>query len=328
MTRPEFWDRREQAQAIIEQVRTARNVLDPFRRVQAMVDDLVVLLEFAESEGDSGESLREAGDLWETLGSALDKLELASFLSGRMDGNSAVLSVSAGAGGTESCDWCNMLLRMYTHWMDRRGFTYETIDMQVGDEAGIRGVTLLVSGEFAYGYLKAEKGVHRLVRISPFDANKRRHTSFAAVDVVPEIDDDIQIEINEGDLRVDTYRSSGAGGQHVNRTDSAIRLTHLATGIVVACQAERSQHKNRATAMRVLRARLYEHEEQKRRQAHAAEFGAKTDNSWGNQIRSYVLQPYQMVKDLRTDVETSNVNAVLDGDLDAFIEAYLRQKKD
>lgn len=328
MTRPEFWDRREQAQATIEQVRAARNVLDPFRRVQAMVDDLVVLLEFAASEGDAAESLREASDLWEKLVPALDRLELASFLSGHMDGSSAIFSVSAGAGGTESCDWCSMLLRMYTHWLDRRGFTYEIVDMQAGDEAGLRGVTLLVSGEFAYGYLKAEKGVHRLVRISPFDANKRRHTSFAAVDVVPEIDDDIKIEINEGDLRVDTYRSSGAGGQHVNRTDSAIRLTHLATGIVVACQAERSQHKNRATAMRILRARLYEHEEQRRRQAHAAEFGAKTDNSWGNQIRSYVLQPYQMVKDLRTDVETSNVNAVLDGDLDAFIEAYLRQKKD
>ena len=328
MTRPDFWDRREQAQSIIEQVRAARNILDPFRRVQAMVDDLVVLLEFAESEGEAGESVREGAELWERLAPALDKLELASFLSGRMDGSSAIFSVSAGAGGTESCDWCNMLFRMYTHWMDRRGFTYELVDMQAGDEAGLRGVTLMVSGEFAYGYLKAEKGVHRLVRISPFDANKRRHTSFAAVDVVPEIDDNIQIEINEGDLRVDTYRSSGAGGQHVNRTDSAIRLTHLATGIVVACQAERSQHKNRATAMRILRARLYEHEEQKRRQAHAAEFGAKTDNSWGNQIRSYVLQPYQMVKDLRTDVETSNVNAVLDGDLDAFIEAYLRQKKD
>jgi peptide chain release factor 2 len=328
MTRPDFWDRREQAQSIIEQVRSARNVLDPFRRVQAMVDDLVVLLEFAEAEGEASDSVREGGELWERLGPALDKLELSSFLSGRMDGSNAIFAVSAGAGGTESCDWCNMLFRMYTHWMDRRGFTYEIIDMQAGDEAGLRGATLLVSGEFAYGYLKAEKGVHRLVRISPFDANKRRHTSFAAVDVVPEIDDNIQIEINEGDLRVDTYRSSGAGGQHVNRTDSAIRLTHLATGIVVACQAERSQHKNRATAMRVLRARLYEHEEQKRRQAHAAEFGAKTDNSWGNQIRSYVLQPYQMVKDLRTDVETSNVNAVLDGDLDAFIEAYLRQKKD
>jgi peptide chain release factor 2 len=328
MTRPDFWDRREQAQATIEQVRAARNVLDPFRRVQAMVDDLVVLLEFAEAEDEAGDSLREAGELWARLAPALDRLELTSFLSGRMDGSNAILSVTAGAGGTESCDWCNMLLRMYTHWLDRRGFKYETVDLQPGEEAGIRGVTLLVSGEFAFGYLKAEKGVHRLVRISPFDANKRRHTSFAAVEVVPEIDDDIEIEIKEGDLRVDTYRSSGAGGQHVNRTDSAIRLTHLATGIVVSCQAERSQHKNRSTAMRILRARLYELEERTRRQAHAAEFGAKTDNSWGNQIRSYVLQPYQMVKDLRTDVETSNVNAVLDGDLDAFIEAYLRQKKD
>jgi peptide chain release factor 2 len=327
MTRPDFWDRREQAQAVIGQVRAVRNVLDPYRRVQGMADDIGVLLEFAESEGEESAALREAADLWGTLNPALDTLEMTSFLSGRMDANNAIFSITAGAGGTESCDWCSMLLRMYTHWIERRGFTYDLLDIQPGDEAGTRNVTLLVHGDYAYGYMKAEKGVHRLVRISPFDANKRRHTSFAAVDVVPEVDDDIEIEINEGDLRVDTYRSSGAGGQHVNRTDSAIRLTHLSTGIVVACQAERSQHKNRATAMRILRARLYEHEEEKRRQAHAAEFGAKSDNSWGNQIRSYVLQPYQMVKDLRTEVETSNVNAVLDGDLDAFIEAFLRQKQ-
>ncbi len=327
MARPDFWDRRDEAQAVIAQVRANRAVLDPYRRVQAMVDDLAVLLEFAESEGEESASLREADELWARLAPALDALEMSSFLSGKMDPNNAIFSINAGAGGTESCDWCSMLLRMYTHWMDRRGFGYDVLDIQPGDEAGIRTVTLLVRGEYAYGYLKAEKGVHRLVRISPFDANKRRHTSFAAVDVVPEIDDSIEIDIKEGDLRVDTYRSSGAGGQHVNRTDSAVRLTHLPTGIVVACQAERSQHKNRATAMRILRARLYELEEARRREAHASEFGAKTDNSWGNQIRSYVLQPYQLVKDLRTDVETSNVQAVLDGDLDAFIEAFLKQKK-
>jgi len=328
MTRPDFWDRREQAQTVIGQVRAARNVLDPYRRVNGLVDDITVLLEFAESEGEDSDSLREADSLWERLAPALDTLEMTSFLSGKMDPNNAIFSINAGAGGTESCDWCSMLMRMYTHWMDRRGYTYDLLDIQPGDEAGTRNVTFLVHGDYAYGYMKAEKGVHRLVRISPFDANKRRHTSFAAVDVVPEVDDDIRIEINEGDLRVDTYRSSGAGGQHVNRTDSAVRLTHLPTGIVVACQAERSQHKNRSTAMRILRARLYEHEEELRRQAHAAQFGAKSDNSWGNQIRSYVLQPYQMVKDLRTEVETSNVNAVLDGALDPFIEAYLRRKKD
>ena len=326
MTRPDFWDRREQAQAIIEQVRACRNVLDPFRRVESMVDDVTVLLEFAESEGDESSSVQEGALLWEALGPALDRLELTSFLSGRMDGNNAIFSINAGAGGTESCDWCSMLLRMYTHWMDHRGFTYDIADMQPGDEAGTRSATLIVQGEFAYGYLKAEKGVHRLVRISPFDANKRRHTSFAAVDVVPEVDDTITIEINEDDLRIDTYRSSGAGGQYVNRTDSAVRMTHLPTGVVVSCQSERSQHKNRSTAMKMLRAKLYALEEEKRRAAHAAEFGNKSDNSWGNQIRSYVLQPYQLVKDLRTDVETSNVSAVLDGDLDAFIEAYLRQK--
>ena len=292
-----------------------------------MMDDMVVLLEFAEAEDDGGDSLPEAVALWDRLGPALDQLELSSFLSGKMDVNNAIFSVNAGAGGTESCDWCSMLMRMYTHWMDRHSFTYEIVDMQPGDEAGTRSVTLMVQGEFAYGYLKAEKGVHRLVRISPFDANKRRHTSFAAVDVVPEIDDTIDIEIREEDLRIDTYRSSGAGGQYVNRTDSAVRMTHLPTGVVVSCQSERSQHKNRSTAMKMLRAKLYALEEEKRRQEHAAQFGAKSDNSWGNQIRSYVLQPYQMVKDLRTDVETSNVNAVLDGDLDAFIEAYLRQKK-
>lgn len=328
MARPDFWDHRERAQQTVDQVRSLRNVLDPFRRVTAMMDDLAVLMEFAEAEGESSDSLGEAGLLWERLGPALDTLELSSFLSGKMDANNAYLSINAGAGGTESCDWCSMLMRMYTHWMDRRGFTYDIVDMQPGDEAGTRNVTMNVQGEFAYGYLKAEKGVHRLVRISPFDANKRRHTSFAAVDVIPEIDDTITIEIRDEDLRVDTYRSSGAGGQYVNRTDSAVRLTHLPTGAVVSCQSERSQHKNRSTAMKMLRAKLYALEEERRRQEHAAQFGAKSENAWGSQIRSYVLQPYQMVKDLRTEVETSNVSAVLDGDLDAFIEAYLRQKHD
>ncbi len=328
MADSEFWSNRERARETVAEVSALKNVLEPLSRVQAQVDDFGVLVELAEMEGEESEFLEESDTAWSALEEALDQLELVSFLSGRMDGKNAIFSVHAGAGGTESCDWANMLLRMYTHWFEKRGFSYDIIDMLPGEEAGTKSAMLIVRGEFAYGYLKAEKGVHRLVRISPFDSNKRRHTSFAAVDVVPEIDDDIEIEINEADLRVDTYRSSGAGGQHVNKTDSAVRLTHLPTNIVVTCQNERSQHKNRATAMKILKARLFELEEEKRRSAHDAEYGAKTDNAWGNQIRSYVLQPYQMVKDLRTDAETSNVNAVLDGGIDLFIEAYLRHKKD
>ncbi len=327
MATPNFWDRREEAQETVAEVSSLKNVLTPFAGVETSFGDFRVLHELAEMEGADSELLTEADDTSAELVQALDKLELVSFLSGRMDKNNAFLAVHAGAGGTESCDWANMLLRMYMHWVERRGFSYDLIDLQPGEEAGIKSATLFVTGEFASGYLRCERGVHRLVRISPFDANKRRHTSFAAVDVVPEVDEAIDIEINESDLRVDTYRASGAGGQHVNRTDSAVRVTHVPTGIVVTCQNERSQHKNRSTAMKVLRARLYEVEERKREEERAAEYGAKVDNAWGSQIRSYVLQPYQMVKDLRTDVETSNVNAVLDGDIDMFIEGYLRQDK-
>ena len=326
MTRQDFWDRRDKAQGVVTEVGAIRNVLNPFKEVESKVEDFLVLQELAEMDGPDSEMLAEADSTWADLSRDLDKLELVSFLSGRMDRNNAIFSVHAGAGGTESCDWANMLLRMYTRWIEHRGFRHELIDFQPGEEAGIKSATIIVSGELAHGHLKCERGVHRLVRISPFDANKRRHTSFAAVDVVPEIDESIDIEIDENDLRVDTYRSSGAGGQHVNKTDSAVRLTHLPTGTVVTCQNERSQHKNRATAMKVLRARLYEREQEKRRKERAAEYGEKVDNAWGSQIRSYVLQPYQMVKDLRTEVETSNVNAVLDGDIDMFIEAFLRQR--
>ena len=327
MAKPDFWDNREHAQSVVSEVSSLKGTLDPFSRLQQAVEEFSVLAELAAEEEDGSELLTEADASWKKLLRDLDRLELVSFFSGKMDRNNAFLSVHAGAGGTESCDWANMLLRMYTHWLEKRGMKYDTVDIQPGEEAGIKSATLLVSGEFATGYLKAERGVHRLVRISPFDANKRRHTSFAAVDVLPEIDEEIEIDISESDLRVDTYRASGAGGQHVNRTDSAVRLTHLPTGIVVTCQNERSQHKNRATAMKILKARLYELEEDKKREERAAEYGAKTDNAWGNQIRSYVLQPYQMVKDLRTDVQTGNVSAVLDGDIDDFIEAYLRQQK-
>ncbi len=324
MTRPDFWDSRESSQATVGEVRALKSVLEPFGRMEGRIEDFKVLAELAELEGEESSMYAEADQVWPQLTEELDRLELMSFLSGKMDANNAIMTIHAGAGGTESCDWCGILYRMYTRWLDKNGFTYEVADIQPGDEAGTKYVTLTISGEFAYGYLRAEKGVHRLVRISPFDANKRRHTSFASVDVLPEVDDDIDIVIADSDLRIDTFRASGAGGQHVNRTDSAVRLTHLETGIVVVCQSERSQHKNKANAMRILKARLYDLEDSKRRAEHAAESAAKGDNAWGNQIRSYVLQPYQLVKDLRTEVETSNVSAVLDGDIDLFINAYLR----
>lgn len=324
MGRPDFWDSRESSQATVSEVQGLKNVLEPFVRLESHVDDFKVLLELAEMEGEDSSMYAEAEEVWPRLTEELDRIELVSFLSGKMDGNNAIMSIHAGAGGTESCDWCGILYRMYTHWLNKQGFKYEIADIQPGDEAGTKNVTLTISGEFAYGYLRAEKGVHRLVRISPFDSNKRRHTSFASVDILPEVDDDIDIVIADGDLRIDTFRASGAGGQHVNRTDSAVRLTHLETGIVVTCQSERSQHKNKANAMRILKARLYDLEDSKRRAEHAAEAAAKGDNAWGNQIRSYVLQPYQLVKDLRTGVETSNVSAVLDGEIDLFIDAYLR----
>jgi peptide chain release factor 2 len=324
MTAPDFWNSREKAQELIAELRTCRNVVEPFRQISRRVDDFAALAELA-AEMEDADTFAEAERDWAVLEPDLDRLELVSFLSGKCDANNAYFTIHAGAGGTESCDWANMLLRMYRRWFERRGYKDEVMDITPGEEAGIKSVTLHVTGEFAYGYLKAERGIHRLVRISPFDSNARRHTSFASVDVIPELGDDIDIEIDEKDLRVDTFRSSGAGGQHVNTTDSAIRITHIPTNIIVSCQAERSQHKNRATAMKMLQARLYEREEESRRKEADAIRGEKTEMGWGNQIRSYVLHPYQMVKDLRTDVETGNTAAVLDGDLDRFVEAWLRE---
>ena len=253
------------------------------------------------------------------------KFEVQSLLSGKFDMNNAYLNLHAGAGGTESCDWADMLLRMYRRYCESHGFDVNVLDYLAGEEAGIKSVTFLVSGPYAYGYLKAERGVHRLVRISPFDSNKRRHTSFASLDVVAEIDDSVEITIDEKDLRVDTYRSGGAGGQHVNKTDSAVRLTHIPSGVVVACQAERSQHSNRERAMKMLMARLYEMEADKKRKEMEKYYGDKGEIAWGRQIRSYVLQPYMMVKDHRTEYEVGDAMRVLDGDLDGFIEAYLKQ---
>ncbi len=322
MAAPDFWDRKEAAQATVAALSAAKNIVEPYDKVHREVGELHELVELS---GDDDEMLRELSGMVKNLSRELEQLELVSFLSGELDHNNAYFSIHAGAGGTESCDWASMLMRMYRRYFERCGWKDEVIDLQPGEEAGIKSVTLKVYGEFAYGYLKAERGVHRLVRISPFDSNARRHTSFSSVDLIPELGDDIDVDLEEKDLRIDTYRSSGAGGQHVNTTDSAVRITHIPTGTVVCCQNERSQHKNRATAMSILKARLYELELEKRRSAEDAIRGVKTDNGWGNQIRSYVLQPYQMVKDLRTDVETSNTAAVLDGDIQMFIEAYLKQ---
>ncbi len=286
--------------------------------------DHVGLAELAEEEGDD-ETLKEAEGSLVSLHERLAKLQLESLLSGEADGNDCFLEIHAGAGGTESQDWAEMLLRMYVRWSERRGFKLEFIEESAGEEAGLKSVTVKVLGHNAYGWLKTESGVHRLVRISPFDSQARRHTSFASVWIYPIIDDSIEVEIEEKDLRVDTYRASGAGGQHVNKTDSAIRITHMPTGIVVQCQNDRSQHRNRAQAYDMLRARLYELELQKRQEAADAEAASKSDIGWGHQIRSYVLQPYQMVKDLRTGVEKGNAQGVLDGDIDDYLEASLAQ---
>jgi peptide chain release factor 2 len=292
------------------------------RQLEQDVADAAELIELGEAEGDDAIVAEAEGQLAELRRTA-EVRQLESMLSGEADGNNCYVEIHAGAGGTESQDWAEMLLRMYGRWSDRRDFKTDLVEASAGEEAGLKSATMHVRGEDAYGWLKTESGVHRLVRISPFDAAYRRHTSFASVWVFPEIDDDIEIEINDGDLRVDTYRASGAGGQHVNRTDSAVRITHEPSGIVVQCQQERSQHKNRATAMKMLKARLYEDELRKREAEKAVIESQKTDIGWGHQIRSYVLHPYQMVKDLRTGVERGDAQRVLDGDLDGFMEASL-----
>lgn len=294
-------------------------------RLENQESDLTGLLEMAVSEGEE-ELLQEIVDGVASLSKEVNKLELSTMLNGEWDRFNTYLTIHPGAGGTESQDWAEMLLRMYVRWAERRGFKVEFLDYQPGDEAGVKSVTLQISGENAYGYLRSEKGVHRLVRISPFDASGRRHTSFTSVDIVPEIDDSIEVEIRPEDLKVDTYRSSGAGGQHVNKTESAIRITHLPTGIVVACQNERSQFQNRDRAMQMLRAKLFEKYRQEQEAKLAQIKGEYTEIAWGNQIRSYVFCPYTMVKDHRTEAETGNVQAVMDGELDPFIEAYLKSE--
>jgi len=320
-----FWDNPDTAQRAVSQLSALKSVIEPMEELQCEADDLAELFEMASAESDKEELAQLEDDLSELI-KQCEEIELAGLLCRPNDMKNCFFSIHAGAGGTESCDWANMLLRMYTRYFEMKKYKFRELDITPGEEVGVRSVTLRVSGPFAYGKLSCETGVHRLVRISPFDSQKRRHTSFAAVDCVPEFDDDIDIEINEGDLRIDFYRASGAGGQHVNKTSSAVRITHEPTGIVVQCQNERSQHKNRAEAMKVLKARLYMREQQKRDAELAKLYGDKGEIAWGNQIRSYVMQPYQMVKDHRTEFQTGNVAAVLDGELDGFIESYLQHR--
>jgi len=320
--KPDFWGDPAAAQRVLKEQSDLRDTLGRHARLLGELEEHRLLLELAAEEGDA-RTLEEVAAGLAALAPRVRSLELQTVLSAPYDRGNAILSINAGAGGTESQDWAQMLLRMYLRWVERKGFKHEVLDILEGEEAGIKNVTVTVSGDYAYGYLRAEIGVHRLVRISPFDSNKRRHTSFASVFVYPEITDDIDVKLDEKDLRIDTFRAGGHGGQHINVTDSAVRITHLPTGIVASCQNERSQHKNKAMAMKVLRARLYEHYRQEREAEMAKLEGTKQAIAWGSQIRSYVLAPYQLVKDHRTGEETGNVAAVLDGDLDRFIEAYL-----
>ncbi|BBK33361.1 peptide chain release factor 2 [Allostella humosa] len=322
---PDLWNDSERAQTLMRERTQLQAAVASCREIESGLDDAVTLIELGEAEGDA-DTVTEGETALRNLKARAAKAELATLLSGEADQRDAYMEVHAGAGGTESQDWAQMLLRMYVRWAEQHGYKVEWMEESDGEQAGIKSATVRIEGPNAYGWLKTESGVHRLVRISPFDSAARRHTSFASAWVFPVVDDRIDIQIDDKDLKIDTYRASGAGGQHVNKTESAIRITHVPSGIIVACQVDRSQHRNRAMAMDMLKARLYEAELQKREAAADAENALKTDIGWGHQIRSYVLQPYQMVKDLRTSVETSNVDAVLNGDIDAFLEASLASR--
>ncbi len=312
----------EKAGKVLQKIKGLKNKIERFNKLTSERDDLLTLIELAVEENDES-VLSEIKEGFKALSNDFEEMKLETLFTGRYDKNNAILTLHSGAGGTEAQDWCEMLFRMYTMWAERRGFKTSTLDLLEGDEAGIKSVTFQIDGLNAYGYAKCEKGVHRLVRISPFDSSGRRHTSFASLDVMPEIDDDIEIDIRDEDLKVDTYRASGAGGQHVNKTESAIRITHIPTGVIVACQNERSQHKNRATAMKMLKSKLVEIAEREQKEKIEDLKGVQKEIGWGSQIRSYVFHPYSMVKDHRTNFETGNTSSVMDGDLDGFINAYL-----
>ena len=321
MNEPNFWDDSNSANKLMGELKFLKSCVEPFDELKIRIQEGREIFEIS---GDDEEMLNQLESEVDSMEAELEGLELKSFLSGPFDRNNVLLSINAGAGGTESCDWASMLYRMYQRYAEEKGYEVKTLDILPGEGAGIKNVMLSIEGPMAYGYLKSEKGVHRLVRISPFDANKRRHTSFASVDVIPEIEEDIEIEIRQEDLRIDIFRSSGPGGQSVNTTDSAVRITHIPTGIVVQCQNERSQLQNRQTAMRILRSRLYEKKRKEQDERMAKEHGTKQKIEWGSQIRSYVMHPYSLVKDHRTDMETGNVQRVMDGWIDPFVEAFLR----
>ncbi len=324
MAKPDFWENQEKAQRVVEQLKVAKAAVEPFDAFARKLEDADVLLAMAE-EADDADTRDEAEAESVALEKELEGLEFRTLLSGPNDERGAFLQVNAGAGGTEACDWAEMLLRMFKRWAERMDFKSKDIDVQTNDEAGIRSALIEIRGAYVYGYLKTEAGVHRLVRLSPFDAQNRRQTTFASVDVTPLVDDSVPIDIKDAEIEIETYKAGGAGGQHVNKTESAVRIRHLPTGVVVSCQNERSQHRNRKVAMQMLKAKLMRLEEDQRSADAASRYDEKGDIAWGNQIRSYVMHPYQMVKDHRTSHETSNVNAVLDGDLTPFMEAALRE---
>jgi peptide chain release factor 2 len=325
MSEEGFWNNSEESTKVVRRLKALKNSVEPFDKAFKKYEELHELAEILSPR--DNDLIADLSRSVPVFIKEIEQLEFKTLLDGELDPNSAILSINAGAGGTESCDWVSILLRMYTRFAEKRGYNVSTTDMLEGEEAGVKNVTLLIEGEYAYGYLKAERGVHRLVRISPFDANKRRHTSFASVDVIPEVSEDADVEVEEKDLRIDVYRSKGAGGQSVNTTDSAVRITHIPTGIVAQCQNERSQHQNKQTAFKILKARLYERARQKKEEELARHGATKKKIEWGSQIRSYVLHPYTMVKDHRTECETGDAAKVLDGGLDEFIEMYLKLEK-